>query len=50
MGKSKKKSLDELKRDLRQIKRDEMQNIVGGREKKKKWKRFLSICGNILPQ
>ena len=49
MGKSK-KSIDELKKDLREIKKDEMKNIMGGSEKKNKWKRWLNICGNILPQ
>ena len=49
MGKSK-KSLDSLKKDLREIKKDEMKGIVGGRDKKSKWKRWLGICGNILPQ
>lgn len=50
MGKSKKKSFDELKKNLREIKKDEMKSIIGGKEKKSKWKRWLNICGNILPQ
>jgi hypothetical protein len=49
MGK-RKKSLDELRKDLRELKKDEMKNIVGGQEKKRKWKRWLNICGSILPQ
>ncbi|MEM1217678.1 MAG: ComC/BlpC family peptide pheromone/bacteriocin [Bacteroidota bacterium] len=49
MGKAK-KNLDALKNDLKEIKKDEMKNIVGGREKKKTWKRWLNMCGNILPQ
>jgi len=49
MGKSKKR-LDDLKKDLKELKKEEMKNIVGGRDKKNRWKRWLNICGNILPQ
>lgn len=49
MGKSKKR-LDDLKKDLRELKKEEMKNMVGGRDKKNRWKRWLNICGNILPQ
>ncbi|MBK7408757.1 MAG: bacteriocin [Saprospirales bacterium] len=50
MGKSKKKDLEDLKKDLKELKKEEMKNIVGGRDKKNRWKRWLNICGNILPQ
>ena len=49
MGKSK-KQLDDLKKDLKELKKEEMKNMVGGRDTKNKWKRWLNICGNILPQ
>ncbi|MCB0705302.1 MAG: hypothetical protein KDC34_08335 [Saprospiraceae bacterium] len=49
MGKSK-SNLKDLKKDVRPIRKEEMKKIIGGREKGSKWKRFLNICGNILPQ
>lgn len=49
MGKSDKK-LDEVKKNLKQIKKEDMKKIVGGKDEAKGWKRWISICGNILPQ
>jgi hypothetical protein len=48
MGKSK-KNLDDLKKDLKTIKKDDMNKIVGGKDKKntKKWN---NGCGGIVPQ
>lgn len=48
MGKSK-KNLDQLKNDLKTLKKVDMNKIVGGKNdnKKKKWN---NSCGGILPQ
>ncbi len=48
MGKSKKKKLEDLKKNMKEIKKGEMKKITGGKEKKKK--RWFNISGNILPQ
>jgi hypothetical protein len=47
MGKSK-KNLDELKKDLKTIKKNDMDKIVGG--KKGKNKNWNNGCGGIVPQ
>lgn len=49
MGKTK-KDLDDLKKDLKELKKEDMKSIVGGKEKKRKWKRWMNMCGDILPQ
>ncbi len=46
MGKAK-KNLDDLKKDLKALKKTEMKKIVGGKKKKRKWN---NGCGGILPQ
>ncbi len=46
MGKAK-KNLDDLKKDLKELKKADMQKITGGKKKKKKWG---FGCGGILPQ
>ena len=47
MGKSK-KNLDDLKKDLKTIKKNDMNKIVGG--KKSKNKKWNNGCGGIVPQ
>jgi hypothetical protein len=47
MGKSK-KNLDDLKKDLKTIKKKDMGKIVGG--KKSKNKKWNNGCGGIVPQ
>jgi hypothetical protein len=49
MGKSK-KDLDDLKKDLKALKKEDMKSIIGGKDKKRKWKRWMNLCGDILPQ
>lgn len=46
MGKAK-KNLDDLKKDLKEVKKSDMKNIIGGKKKKRKW---TFGCGGILPQ
>ena len=46
MGKSK-KNLDDLKKDLKSLKKTDLKKIIGGRRKKKKWN---NGCGGIPPQ
>ena len=46
MGKAK-KNLDDLKKELKAIKKIELKKIIGGKKKKKKWN---NGCGGILPQ
>lgn len=46
MGKPK-KNLKDLKKDLKTIKKDDMNKITGGKKKKKKWN---NGCGGIVPQ
>ncbi len=46
MGKSK-KNLDELKKKIKPIKKEDMKKVVGGKKKNKKWN---NGCGGILPQ
>ncbi len=48
MGKSK-KNLDDLKKDLKTIKKVDMNKIIGGKNDKAK-KKWNSGCGGILPQ
>ena len=45
MGKAK-KNLDDLKKDLKALKKNDMKKIIGGK-KKNKWN---NGCGGILPQ
>jgi bacteriocin-like protein len=47
MGKSNKKDLKDLKKDLKTLQEKDMKKIVGGKDKKKKWD---SGCGGIVPQ
>jgi hypothetical protein len=47
MGKPK-KNLKDLKKDLKTIKKDDMNKITGGKNKKKK--KWNNGCGGILPQ
>lgn len=44
MGRSK-KNLDDIKKDIESIKKEDMKKIVGG--KKKSWSKG---CGGIVPQ
>ncbi|MCB0568777.1 MAG: hypothetical protein KDC66_03390 [Phaeodactylibacter sp.] len=48
MGKSK-KNLDDLKKDIKTIKKDDQNKIVGGKkgDKNKNWN---NGCGGIVPQ
>lgn len=50
MGKSK-KNLEDLKKDLKTIKKDDMNKIVGGKndKNKNKWNNGNG-CGGIVPQ
>lgn len=48
MGKKKKK-LDELKADMKTLKKGDMKKIVGGKNDKKK-KTWGDILGGIIPQ
>ncbi len=48
MGKSKKK-LDDLKKDLKTLKKKDMKKIVGGKNDKKK-KNWNNGLGGIVPQ
>lgn len=47
MGKAK-KNLDELKKDLKEVKKTDLKKIIGGKKDKKKW--WTNGCGGILPQ
>lgn len=49
MGKSK-KSLDDLKKDLKTLKDKDMDKIIGGKKGKKDDKKGGSGCGGIVPQ
>ncbi len=47
MGRSK-KNLDDIKKDIKSIKKEDMKKIVGGKKgKKKNWN---NGCGGIVPQ
>jgi hypothetical protein len=48
MGKSK-KSLEDLKKDLKTLRKNDMKKIVGGKNDKNK-KKFNNGCGGIVPQ
>lgn len=49
MGKSK-KSLEDLKNDLKTLKDKDMDKIIGGKKGKKDDKKGGSGCGGIVPQ
>jgi len=44
------KTLDELKVELKELKKDDMHQVFGGSSKEKKKKRWWSSCTNFLPQ
>lgn len=47
MGRSK-KNLDDIKKEIKSIKKEDMKKIVGGKKgKKKSWNKG---CGGIVPQ
>jgi hypothetical protein len=46
MGRSK-KNLDDIKKEIKSIKKEDMKKIVGGKGKKKNWNKG---CGGIVPQ
>ncbi|AEE52373.1 MAG TPA: hypothetical protein PLC89_02745 [Haliscomenobacter sp.] len=49
MGKPKdeKKNLDDLKKDLKTVKKEDMKKITGGKKDGKNWN---NGCGGIIPQ
>jgi hypothetical protein len=46
MGKSK-KNLDDIKKDIKTIKKDDQKKLIGGKGKNKNWN---NGCGGIVPQ
>lgn len=44
------KSLSELKVELQELKKDDMNQVLGGNAKEKKKRRWWSSCTNFLPQ
>lgn len=49
MGKDK-KNLEDLKKDLKTLNKEEMTKIVGGRNGKSNKSQWNDSCGGILPQ